>query len=304
MLILYWGIGFGITDIQLTSDSYYDEQISNASIPNADATGVAPGNAAFGLGNHENVNGTGFNFKFGLIFKPINELRIGLAVHTPTYYNLTYNRNGWVDYDLQSPDYNPQAQTGYAYTNNPDNLYDYTGNANWDATLNTPWRLIASVAGVIGGRGILSLDYEYNAYQNMSVGDDWGTFEDVSTDVHNYYKASNTLRVGAEYRLTPQWSVRAGYSFKSSPVQANAYDNKDYIYTSGSNPAYTFDNTIQYITCGLGWRYKGFYADAAYVHKHRESRWSAFTNFDGITPPEATITDNNNHIVLSLGYKF
>ena len=138
----------------------------------------------------------------------------------------------------------------------------------------------------------------------MSVGDSWGKFEDVSADVHSYYKASNTLRIGAEYRLTPQWSLRAGYSIKSSPVQTDAYDNRDYIYTSGTNPSYTFDNTIQYITCGLGWRYKGFYADAAYVHKHRESRWSAFTNFNGVTPPEATITDNNNHIVLSVGYKF
>ncbi len=301
---VYWGLGFGITDLNFTSDTYYDEQIADARIPNADATGVATGNAAFGLGNHENVSGTGFNFKFGLIFKPINELRIGFAVHTPTYYSLTYNRNAWVDYNLQSPDFNPQAQTGYAYTNNDDNPYDYTGYGNWNANLNTPWRLVASIAGVIGGRGIISMDYEYNAYQNMSVGDSWGKFEDVSADVHSYYKASNTLRIGAEYRLTPQWSLRAGYSIKSSPVQTDAYDNRDYIYTSGTNPSYTFDNTIQYITCGLGWRYKGFYADAAYVHKHRESRWSAFTNFNGVTPPEATITDNNNHIVLSVGYKF
>lgn len=301
---VYWGLGFGITDLSFISDSYYDEEINNARIPNADATGVANGFAKFGLGNHESVTGTGFNFKFGLIFKPINELRIGLAVHTPTYYNLTYNRDGYVDYDLQSEDYDPQAQTGYAYTNNDENPYDYTGNGHFDADLNTPWRLIASVAGVVGGRGIISLDYEYNAYQNMSVGDDWGKYDDVSNDIHNYYKASNTIRVGAEYRITPQWSVRAGYSFKSSPVQSSAYDGGQYVFTSGTNPSYVFDNSIQYITCGLGWRYRGFYADAAYVHKHRESRWSAFTNFDGIASPSATITNSDSHIVLTVGYKF
>ena len=302
--IVYWGLGFGITDLQFTSESYYDEQIANARIPNATATGVANGFGQFGLGNYESVTGNGFNFKFGLIFKPINELRIGFAIHTPTYYNLTYNRNGYVDYNLQSADYNAQEQTGYAYTNNENNPYDYTGNSPWDVKLNTPWRMIVSAAGVIGGRAILSLDYEYNAYQNMSVSDDWGKFEDVSADVHNYYKATNTIRIGAEYRLTPQWSVRAGYSIKSSPVQTTAYNNDQYIYTSGTNPSYVFDNSIQYITCGIGWRYKGFYADAAYVHKQRESRWSAFTNFDGITPPEATIKNADNHIVLSVGYKF
>lgn len=299
---VYWGLSFGILDLSYNSYTYYTENIDNARIPNASASGVETGSAWYGLGNEENISGTGFNCKLGVIVKPINELRLGLAVHTPTYYSLQYGRNGWVDYDLRSSDYS--ASSGYAYTNNSNNLYDYTGYSNWDAKLHTPWKLIASAAGVIGGRGILSLDYEYNAYQHMSVGDYYGTFEDVSGDIRNYYRASNTVRIGAEYRLTPQWSVRAGYSYKSSPAQSSAYNNQQYIYTTGTNPAYTFDNSIQYITCGLGYRSGGFYADVAYVHKYRESHWSAFSYFGDGTPPTGTITDNNNHLVMSLGYKF
>ena len=41
------------------------------------------------LQNYQNVSGTGFNMKFGLIFKPIQQLRFGLAIHTPTWYHLT-----------------------------------------------------------------------------------------------------------------------------------------------------------------------------------------------------------------------
>ena len=34
--------------------------------------------------NYLNMTGTGVNFKMGLIVKPINELRLGVAFHTPT----------------------------------------------------------------------------------------------------------------------------------------------------------------------------------------------------------------------------
>ena len=41
-------------------------------------------------------------FKFGAIFRPIEDspLRIGLAVHTPTYYKLTYTTGALLTSDL------------------------------------------------------------------------------------------------------------------------------------------------------------------------------------------------------------
>lgn len=41
-----------------------------------------------GHGNYLNMTGTGVNFKMGLIVKPINELRLGVAFHTPTFFNV------------------------------------------------------------------------------------------------------------------------------------------------------------------------------------------------------------------------
>lgn len=308
---VYWGLGFGITDLSFTQDSYYDEQIDNARIVNQEGNGISsvPGSAYFGLDNYQSVSGTGFNVKFGLIFKPVNEFRLGFAVHSPTWYSLTYNTNAWVDYVYDG--YDPANSQDYFYTNMPsespdyyDNPYATSGQGYFDANIRTPWRIMVSAAGVVGGRAILSADYEYEAYNNMTVGDATGTFDDVTGDIKTYYQATNTLRLGAEFRVTPQLSLRAGYSYKSSPVKQAAYDNQEYVYTTGTNPMYTFDNSIQYVTCGIGYRFGGFYVDAAYVHKHRESRWSAFTRFDGNDVPSAKITDNNNHIVMSVGYKF
>ncbi len=292
---LYWGVGFGITDIDYTNQTFYDESLSQARIVNSEATGTETGEAYSGIDNYKHVSGTGFNFKVGLIYKPVNELRFGFAVHTPTYYNLRYDYDAYTDFYYES---------GYD-TDLANDFYNYTDHAAFDSKLNTPWRFIASVAGVIGDKGILSFDYERVAYGSMTVKDyDGMKYDDLSEDINNYFRASNIFRIGAEYRVTPSFSVRAGYNCQLSAVKDAAADDRTEIYTSGTNPSYTFDDTVQYITCGLGYRFGRFYVDAAYVHENRKSTFHAFTPFDGNSAPEWKVTDNNNSLVFSLGYKF
>ncbi len=321
MNTLYWGIGFGFTDISYTSASYYDEELTGARIVDTDGLSATTGNGWYDLGNYQRVKGNGFNFKAGLIFKPINELRLGIAVHTPTFYDLQHEAYAGIEYsyakevetltgDIQT------IATKEGYVEVDDGYYTY-----YDYDLRTPWRLILSVAGVIGGRGILSMDYEYVGYNSMRVSDpDGNEYYAESDDIDNYYQASHIIRVGGEYRVTPSFSLRAGYSYQTSPAKNVAIDNERYIYTSGTNalgtnPAYTFDNSTQYITAGCGYRYKGFYIDMAYVHKTRESVYRAFSSFgefnDMMNDYEVTersnsakIKDNNNQLVLSVGYKF
>ena len=284
--IVYWGLGLGITDIDYTNKTFYDEELQNASIINYSETGLVNGDAYLTLDNYKHVTGTGYNFKAGLIVKPINEFRLGLAVHTPTYYDLRH------DYD---------AVSDFSYSSGVEGN-DYTEVAIFDSKLRTPWKIMASAAGVIGGRAILSLDYEYNACNDMSVKTGYGYSNDaVNNDIKNYYQGQNIIRVGAEYRITPQFSLRAGYNYQSSNVNKPTLNGAEYVYTSGTDPSYTFDNTTQYITGGLGFRTGGFYIDAAYVYKNRES---IFTAYSDIYAPVAKVEDNNSSVVMSIGYKF
>jgi len=292
MNTVYWGVGFGITDISLSSDTYYDEELVKARIPDATGQNTENGDAWFGLENFHHVSGYGFNFKAGVIIKPINELRFGLAVHTPTYYDLRHEMFAACDYSYSS------GVEGWHETD--DGYMSF-----YDSDYRSPWRLIASVAGVIGGRGILSADYEYVGYNSMLVKDAYGdAYEGVTEDIENYYKASHIIRLGGEFRVTPQFSLRAGYSYQSQPAQNDAIDNKEYIYTSGTNPAYIFDKSTQYITAGLGYRYKAFSIDLAYVNKQRESIYRPFTSFNESDSPSAQVKDNNNQVVMSVGFKF
>jgi len=305
--VVYWGIGFGITDIEYNRNSYYQEYLQNARIPVETSDGqVISGpttetaqEVGFGLANRSRITGTGYNFKVGVIVRPINELRLGFAVHTPTYYNLTQSTDGIVDY-------------GYGYGEGqlkPDYTASPIQTTNWK--LRTPWRMIASAAAVIGPSAIISVDYEYRPYQNISTKFDNGeSITDVNNDIKTDYQSSNIIRLGAEYRLNNHISLRAGYAYESTPTTSAVKNSETMVYTSspnytGTNPSYTLDNDTQYITCGLGYRYKGFYADAAYVHKSYSSDFHPFTasEYTDMQLPMELKT-KSNQIVLTVGYKF
>jgi long-subunit fatty acid transport protein len=306
---VYWGIGFGITDISQTLASYYSEYIDNPIVPADDSrTSLVRGDySKFGLENYQHLSGTGFNMNFGVILKPINEFRVGLAVQTPTWYRLDYVSNAWSDYNI----------TADLYGSPEDDSYATLGEYCWKQKVRTPWRLIASAAGVIDGRFIISGDYEYKDYSSMSISDDWGKLEDVSSDIKQYYQGQHTVRVGAEYRVSPKFSVRLGYSYATAPTKTDVRNGDNYMFLSNNStqPMFEMQNTNQYYTCGLGYRSGAFAIDLAYVHNVRKSSWQAFSDFPNYNggylladnaayAPYGELTDVHNRLVLSMGFRF
>lgn len=298
--VFYWGMDFGIVDFSYSQGSLWGETLNNAYV-DGNVT-----NSQWNLTNAYKVTGSGFNYKLGFIVKPIQELRLGFAFHTPTWYSMTENFIGEVNYD-----YNSRGSVGYAQTNNgyvAENEYNFR----------TPWRFIFSAAGVIEGRMILSADYEIADYSRMHFSDkyqdeywDWSSMTSydpyyyTNSDVKNYYKMQQTFRFGVEFRITPQFSARAGYCFVSSPVKQEVKDNREEVYTAGTRTSYIFDNNTNYVACGLGYRSKGFGIDLAYVYKTRESIYHAYPgDVDYMDSPSAKITNNNSQVVMTMSYKF
>lgn len=320
---VYWGMDFGIIDLDYSLSSRWGEQMQGAYVDLGDGN-VNRMNSNIRLGNEYWASGSGFNYKLGVIVKPIQELRLAFAFHTPTWYNITENYYAQTEFN-----YDGENRTTSAETPTGSNEYNFR----------TPWRFIAGVAGVIEGRLILSADYEWQSFNHMhfspydSYG--WGggwdydnpwddpwywerpvpqtrassddPFGPSNSEIREYYQTSNTLRLGAEFRVTPRFSVRAGYAFTSSPVREKAKDNQEIIMTTGTMPQYTFDDDTHYVTCGLGYNFKSFYVDAAYVYKQRKATWHAYTpdpTNQTFTSPQADVKYNNSQVVLTMGFKF
>ncbi len=317
--VVYWGMNFDIINFDYRLDAGYGEDLTGAYVYNPTTDIVAPTDSRWRMRNAYRANGTGFNYQLGVIVKPIQELRLGLAFHTPTWYNMTETYSAGTSMQYYGQNLSASTNDGYP--------------GSQDYNFNSPWKVIASVAGVIGSKFIISADYEWNGYKTMKFSeannyyggdgywdDPWDydyysvtpaslnndPYAYENEDIKNVYRHTDTFRIGAEYRVTPSFSVRAGYSHVSSPVESKAKNNDMTIFTAGTIPNYRFDNDTNYITCGLGYRHKGFYIDLAYVYKQMSSEYHAFTPDpkSSYQSPSAKLTFNNSRIVLSTGLKF
>ena len=325
---VFWGIDFGIVDLSYSMTAKWGENLQNAVVDNPE--GTENSSSMWTMSNSYNASGTGYNIKVGLIYRPIQELRLGLSFASPTWYSIneSYMASTNFNYSANIPD----IQQNRAITNDGQwglNSYNFR----------TPWRLTASAAGVIGRNLIVSADFEWQKYDKMRFYngsgyefgygggfDDWDwdypyyapaqkasplvnsdPWYATNADIEEYYKSTTTIRVGAEYRVTPRFSVRAGFANVSTPVRSEAKDGSMMIYTSGTMPNYKMDNSTNYITCGVGYNFDHFYIDAAYVNKHQSSEYHAYTPDPAnpqIPSPTSKLSFSNNQIILSAGVRF
>lgn len=312
--MVYWGIGIGINDLKYTRYTEYSESMENALVYNQYSGGTAVGNAGFWLDNYKRISGTGYNFSFGLIVKPINEFRIGASIKSPTYWKLHHEYDAAVDFSYFVPS-EPES------LNNP-----YASNAvtEWSAfdwKLRSPWRFNVGAAAVIGAKAIISVDYERQAYSDMNVKnawyDNWGYnagYEQndyANQSINDVAQSANSIRVGAEYRVTPSISVRAGYNYTGSNVKSMAADGDMEVPTSGTDPSYSVAKSRNALSLGLGYRIKSFYVDAAYVYTKRDATLSPYTSFATGSDlsvwneaPRMDIKDHTNSLVFTIGLKF
>lgn len=248
-------------------------------------------NADYYLTNYLKTEGSGWQVKAGVIFKPVHELRIGVAYHSPTWYNMTDYYDANVDASWNS------------------NIHYVPEYAATDYKLRTPDKWVFSLAGVIGQYAIISADYELTNYGRMQLKDNYGdiSFYDYDNDViKDHYKNASTLRIGAEVRITPQLSGRIGYMWQESPLEKDFQDGEKEVYTVGTVSHYALVGDANHFTWGLGYKFNTiagtksyFYTDAAFVIKTRTDDLYSFDASD-----KAELKTNQFTGLLSVGYRF
>lgn len=280
---LYVGLTFGLQRLKYEETSEHFESDDNGTVDYL---------KSFGFNEHYFLDGNGYNFKLGLIYKPVTMLRIGLAVHSPTFYDLSseYYTDMVADYD-SAIIYNADNGNYYNYSD----AYSYAReNEN---TLRTPWKFIGSVGFQLGNFGLINIDYERLNYAKLRLSGDGSVYQNdvVRTD----YKAGNNIRIGAEGKVG-DIALRAGYGFYSSPYKNGELKNNHYNTYSG----------------GIGYRGKSFFIDFAYMFAKYSSEYTLYTWTEQANPsgPGNTHTDQNpvvadmntelNKFVLTVGFKF
>ena len=178
--------------------------------------------------------------------------------------------------------------------------------------LQTPWTYNVSLGYTVGSSLALGAEYEYQDYSSMKFKDQEGYsdtfgYENSTTSM---LKGVSTIRLGAEYKVIPQFALRAGYNYTSAIFNSDAY--KDLPYNSIQTDT-DFANTkaLSNYTVGLGYRGAMFYADLAYKFSSYKEDFYPFINAyeDGgqlvIGSPEATkVKNTRSQVLLTLGLRF
>ena len=266
----YVGATVGIHDVYFKENTDLYEYDANNDIPYFNDMNFL---------SYLKTTGTGFNVKLGVIFKPINELRIGVSVHTPTFYSLHDNYDNTMRSNLT---FDGQNESYTAYS--PLGEYDYD--------LETPLRAVFSAAYVIGKKGLISVDYEYVDYSTSKLrngGTNDYQFTDENNDIAEAYRSVGNLHIGGEYRLTNNFSLRAGYENYPSAFNKNAFNafqpNSDANYSS--------------VAAGFGIKQGNFYLDMAYKHGMFDEHNTLYNGSE-----LAKYENTNDNFIMTLGFKF
>ena len=297
----YFGVTLGAYDVDYNKYSLYDEMYAYRW--EGDGQIYEEG---YSLESFNRIHGSGFDFKFGAIFRPIEDspLRIGLAVHTPTYYKLTYTTGALLTSDLYLPD---EAGNESPVRTTVD-TYSALGGRDMDRDfkLQTPWVFNASLGYTVGNNLALGAEYEYEDYSSMKFkypeGDEM-TWETRQADFN--MKGVSTLRLGAEYKPIPAFSLRAGYNYSTAAYKKDAIKE---LPSNSINTDTDFANSksMNTFTLGIGYRFSSFYADLAYKFDTYKSDFYPFYNdINGlVTPPTTEVTNTRSKVLFTLGMRF
>ena len=225
-------------------------------------------------------DGAGVNGKFGVIFKPIPSLRVGAAIHTPTYYWLI-QESGWMG---MTSSFKDSTQWNSAEST-PERVFEYSQT--------TPMRVIGSLAFVAGKIALISADYEWvdHSMNKLQPSREYA-MSNANTEIRDYYTSQNIVRAGAELRWS-DFYFRGGYGWYSSPFQDKNVNNL----------------SLNTWSLGIGFRTGSFGLDFAYQHARTKSKYYPYNAdsygwYNNDPSPYANLTNNANSYILTLSYRY
>ena len=281
---LFWGVTLGVPFLKYKKESTFTE-----------ADPIRNNTNKFDFASiTENLTteGSGINLKMGVIFKPVEYLRLGLAIHTPTFYRLTDKYNAAVTTNTELFQ-GTLTQSSADYTDGKDAQFSY-----W---MFTPYRIMASASYVLREvedvrkqKGFLTADIEYINYTASSYTTD--PQSDNSQESKDYLKSLNKA-IDNTYKSA--FNFKAGGELKFTTIMARvgaAYYGNPYKNLNGAK------GNRFLLSGGLGYRNKGMFIDLTYVHNITKDVHYAY-RLQNSPFSAANIKSTAGNAIVTVGFK-
>ncbi len=223
-------------------------------------------------------SGLGFNARFGVIVQPIDELRVGFSVQTPSIASLQNTLSASMYMYQWNGAQNPPNRNSLGQLVAP-NAYELEP---LNVTMNTPWRLNAGVAYFLPNKlGVVTADVEMTqpASGRLQANVSGRNILDFANqNAQQQFQTTYGLRLGTELKYQNLYG-RLGFAYWTSALKNGAQEYGDIV--SYNRNTGTYDNRSQQqnrtaLTTGLGFRTRKFYFDVAYVFMRSFDRITAY----------------------------
>ena len=278
---LYFGLSVGITSYRHEQTIKHQEEADRTNVPSVN--GLLLNNMSYIT--QLSSEGSGFNVKIGAIYTPFPALRLGVSVHTPTFYNVKHRYS----YNMQSS-VQRYDSIGYEPFKLDEALRSrFVGSYKYH--LESPFRITGSAAVVLGGMALVSADVELVNYASMRFhhgadGDDLADLNDFAKEV---YRNVLNVKVGGEMLLGPV-ALRAGYALYPSPYRGGFLNHSSHAHL---------------ISGGVGYsRGSGFFIDAAYQQRLSSNRFRLYEWDDNVRSNPVVAKYSSGKLLLTMGFRF
>ncbi|WP_398455956.1 OmpP1/FadL family transporter [Sphingobacterium thalpophilum] len=229
-------------------------------------------------------DGTGIDFKLGMIYKFTPTFSMGFTAKTPTFMSIRDESYSNSEFRY----FNKNENTSFKeYRTSDDAGYSYL-----EYNMNTPYRLSLG-ASQLFSRGLLTADVEWVDYGAMRFRDAGTSNKALETamnqNIKENYQGAFNARIGGEILFDNVFSGRAGFNYSGNP-----YKNADYTnYTASLG-----------IGAKLG---RGMYIDLTGAYNavnYKENPYLIAEDYWNKASPAADIKNQRTNIVLTIGSKF
>jgi hypothetical protein len=222
--------------------------------------------------------GVGANVKFGIIWLPSDEMRVGIAVHTPTALwfreNFDADMSAFHDFGMITTPQEERARGDFRYR------------------FRSPARVTGSMAYVFEKRLAMNIDVEMVDYgraqfqPSNNILYQYSFFEQNAIISDLYRRVFNT-RLGLEYAMSPNWFIRSGYA-----IYPRTFDNRHKNAAEGNH----------FFGAGIGYRRGNFALDIAYLQHRATSEYYGFNPQDSVN--QVIFNSSRQLLVITLDFRF
>lgn len=273
----FLGIGMNIRSYNYSLYSQYDEQFQN--------------NGSLFLENSFNSKGSSVGLSIGAIAVPLDFLRLGLSLQTPMVFSMTDTHSATLEYDA----YNAGSTT------TPEGFNTYQFQA--------PVKASASAAFILGKVALVGIEYSFDNIQSsrfMDMDNQTFDYRRENEGFKNMFNNTNTIKIGAEFKINDNVALRAGYANISASSKLNA--EKIFIdNTTRTDNEYFMHNSTNFMNAGIGYREKSWYLDFAVVNKIIDESFMPYNSnilSENLAVTPGSIITTNNNLVFTFGLKF